>query len=243
MFPDWMGDLYNVEGLTDHTVGLISLVVSGLCGAIVGLERERRDKPAGLRTLILISVGATLFTMASLLIGGVGWADRSRIAAQVVTGIGFLGAGAIIHERRAVVGLTTAATIWTVAAIGVIVGSGYAFAGIVLALLIYVVLTGIKRAEVWLDGPCRHVRMRVEYRSHRGKTRAVILGLLDESQIPSSDYRFLGEAGEAIDGETTEALEIAYCTRHRAHRTIVPRLAERPEVIAVEDVEPVAVTK
>src|ERR1043166_7608272 len=99
------------------------LLAAGLCAAI-GLEREYRQKPAGLRTNILIALGAALFTILSTLIGGdAGSADR--IAAQIITGIGFLGGGAILRRGSAVHGMTTAATIWVNAAIGMSAGAGY----------------------------------------------------------------------------------------------------------------------
>src|SRR6516165_9950535 len=93
------------------------LLAAGLGGAI-GIERELRRKPAGLRTNILIALGAALFTVMSTLLGREG-RTRDRIAAQIITGIGFLGAGAIMRSGRSVHGMTTAATIWVNAAIGI----------------------------------------------------------------------------------------------------------------------------
>ena len=102
---------------------IVRILVAVLLGGLIGLERELRDKPAGLRTIVLICVGAALFTIVSEIVGGPDW-DTTRIAAQVVTGIGFLGAGAILRDRSGVYGITTAATIWAVAAIGMGVGFG-----------------------------------------------------------------------------------------------------------------------
>src|SRR2546428_10596778 len=96
----------------------IKLLLAALLGGIIGVEREIRDKPAGLRTNILICVGSTLFmsisTKVAQLLGG----DPTRIAAQIISGIGFLGAGAVLHSHGFVLGLTTAATIWVVAGVG-----------------------------------------------------------------------------------------------------------------------------
>ena len=111
----------------------LRLLVAGLLGAAIGFERELRDREAGIRTHLLVSLGSALFTIVSaygfhefLVSGGnVVRADPSRIAAQIVTGIGFLGAGAIIREGLSVRGLTTAATLWVVAAIGMACGAGY----------------------------------------------------------------------------------------------------------------------
>src|ERR1051326_3408067 len=102
----------------------IRLILAAIFGGIIGLEREVRDKPAGLRTNILICVGSTLFmslsTRDAQLLGG----DPTRIAAQIISGIGFLGAGAVLHSHGFVLGLTTAATIWVVAGVGMALGSG-----------------------------------------------------------------------------------------------------------------------
>ena len=103
---------------------VLRLLMAVALGAIIGYQRERAGKPAGLRTHVLICVGAALFTMASIYSFGAA-ADPSRVAAGIVIGIGFLGAGAIIRREGGVVeGLTTAATIWVVAAIGLTAGAG-----------------------------------------------------------------------------------------------------------------------
>ena len=104
---------------------VIRLLAAVGMGAAIGYQRERAKKPAGLRTHILISVGSALFTVASLFGFGPG-ADTARVAAGVVAGIGFIGAGAIIHRGGGdmLTGLTTAATIWAVAAIGMAAGAG-----------------------------------------------------------------------------------------------------------------------
>jgi putative Mg2+ transporter-C (MgtC) family protein len=129
----------------------LSLFISLLLGAAIGFEREMSDKAAGLRTNTLICVGACLFMIVSKNFTGVINADPTRIAAQIVTGIGFLGAGAIMEERRRVIGLTTAATIWVVAAVGISVGVGnYALAAAATALTL-VVQVFFPRLDVWVD--------------------------------------------------------------------------------------------
>jgi len=104
---------------------LVKLLLALVLGGLIGWERELYDKPAGFRTNTLICVGSTLFTIFSLKIGIIPGTDSARIAAQIVSGIGFLGAGAIIRRGEAVLGLTTAATIWFVASIGMGIGAGY----------------------------------------------------------------------------------------------------------------------
>jgi putative Mg2+ transporter-C (MgtC) family protein len=133
--------------LTGTDIGKI-LLSAGL-GAIVGIERDLRGRPAGVRTNMIIAVSSCLFTMLSLV--AFPGSDTSRIAAQIVTGVGFLGAGALIHSHDQVHGLTSAADIWLVAAIGMSVGAGAyglaTFVAIVTAVAL-VLLTPISR---WLE--------------------------------------------------------------------------------------------
>jgi len=115
------------------------MALATVLGSVVGFERALRDKPAGFRTNILICLGACVFTLASMSVSDA-LVDKTRIAAQVVSGVGFLGAGAIIRDAKGVVGLTTAATIWAVAAIGMATGLGEIFLAISGTLLIMMVL-------------------------------------------------------------------------------------------------------
>jgi putative Mg2+ transporter-C (MgtC) family protein len=118
---------------------MLRLLLSAVLGGVIGFERERAKKPAGLRTHILICLGACLFTVVSIYgFGG----DIARVAAGVVTGIGFIGAGAIIRGGREgiIAGLTTAATIWSVAGIGLAAGAGLYLVAVVATLLILLVL-------------------------------------------------------------------------------------------------------
>ncbi len=119
-----------------------------LCGGIIGLERELKNKSAGMKTNILICVGSALYTAVSVLIAATEaknghYGDPGRLAAQIVSGIGFLGGGTIMQSRGAVQGLTTAATIWVVAAIGVCVGIGHADIAILSSITVVLVLIGI----------------------------------------------------------------------------------------------------
>ena len=117
---------------------VLRLLMAAALGAIIGYQRERSGKPAGLRTHVLICVGAALFTITSIY--GFSADDQARVAAGIVAGIGFLGAGAIIRRGEgAVEGLTTAATIWAVAAVGLAAGTGlYLFSAVTAALILIV---------------------------------------------------------------------------------------------------------
>lgn len=119
---------------------ILRLAVAALAGAIVGVERELHDKPAGFRTNMLICVGAAMFTILSRRLAEGTAADPTRIAAQIVSGVGFLGAGAIIQSRGNVYGLTTAATIWVVAAIGVALGGGHYLYGLIASAAVAAIL-------------------------------------------------------------------------------------------------------
>ena len=128
---------------------LLKLGLALLVGGLIGLERESRDKAAGFRTLIFICMGATLFTILSSQVGSGG--DPGRIAAGIVIGVGFLGAGAILHEHSRITGLTTAATIWLVAALGMGIGGGqYALVGVGVILTL-VVLWLFPYLEGWIN--------------------------------------------------------------------------------------------
>ena len=125
------------------------LCLSALLGSVLGFEREWRGKTAGLRTNILIAMGSTLFTMMSIDVSTGSGGDSTRIASGIVTGIGFLGAGAIMRTGAGIKGLTTAAMIWVNAAIGVAVGGGehrVAVIATVVALVVLVVLDPVERA-------------------------------------------------------------------------------------------------
>ena len=129
----------------------LSLCVALGLGAIIGIERELSDKAAGLRTNILICVGSCLFMIVSKNFTGILNADPTRIAAQIVTGIGFIGAGAIMHEGEQVTGLTTAATIWVVAAVGMAVGAGNYRIGAFTTLMTLLVQTLFPRLDAYVD--------------------------------------------------------------------------------------------
>jgi len=132
----------------------VRLTLSILLGGIIGLERETINKPAGFRTHILVCLGSTIVMLVSLFIftefKGLTNVDPSRIPAQVVSGIGFLGAGTIIIEGANVKGLTTAASLWTVSAIGLAVGVGFYYGAILATFLILLTLIAFNKLEAFL---------------------------------------------------------------------------------------------
>lgn len=130
------------------------LLTAAVLGAVLGFEREVRHKSAGLRTNILIAVGAALFTLMSLELAGPA-GDPGRIAAQIVTGIGFLGAGAIMRTDSGIHGLTTAATVWVNAALSVAVGGGEYHLALIGSIVTLSALLILHPIEIALD---RHLR-------------------------------------------------------------------------------------
>lgn len=167
--------------LTDLRVDLLGrLVLAAALGGLIGLERELSGKPAGLRTNILICVGAALITDVSVAIGesaraagGALAADPGRIAAQIVSGIGFIGAGTILQARGSVVGLTTAATIWVVAGIGIAVGAQAYVEAVGATVLVFATLMLLGRLEIVLVRRLSSVRYEVTMERGAGSLEAV----------------------------------------------------------------------
>jgi putative Mg2+ transporter-C (MgtC) family protein len=118
---------------------ILRLIMAAVVGGVIGLDRERAHKWAGIRTLLLVCLGSALFTVVSIF-GFGDPADPARLAAGIVVGIGFLGAGVILHSEKGVMGLTTAAAVWAVAAIGVAIGCGLYLIALTTAILILVAL-------------------------------------------------------------------------------------------------------
>lgn len=144
-------DIFSDSSLPFFTL-LLRLLLSVVLGLCIGIEREMHRQPAGMRTHILICIGSTIVTIASMYLplatAGVALkSDAARIAAQIVSGIGFLGAGAIIKFGATVRGITTAATIWVTAAIGIIIGLGLFWFAVVATAFVLIVLVGFETFE------------------------------------------------------------------------------------------------
>jgi len=143
--PAW--DPFNAHS----AVSFERLLTAAILGAAIGLERELKHRPAGLRTNIFICFGAALFTILSDRLAGPDVADRTRIAAQIITGIGFIGAGTILHDRGSVSGLTSAATIFVVAGIGMAAGGGLYGTAMVATALVVMTLIVLGQVEARFD--------------------------------------------------------------------------------------------
>ncbi len=176
---------------------VIRLILAAALSGLIGFEREAHQKAAGLRTHMLVGLGAALFALLS--IDGFGAEDRSRIAAQVVTGVGFLGAGAIFRQGASVRGLTTAAGLWAVAAIGLAAGAGELMAAVSATVIGLVVLYGLALIERYIQN--RLIRECVPFAvtMRRGANVAGIVDIAGRLDQAASDVRF-----KVLDENTVE---------------------------------------
>ncbi len=168
---------------------LLRVVLAGVLGGAVGAEREIREREAGLRTHLLVAVGAALFTIVSAYAwsdfhfsqkSGVTY-DPTRIAAQIVTGIGFLGAGAIIRQGLSVRGLTTAASLWVVAAIGIAAGAGYYSAAVITTVVVLVSLWPLRILAYRLFTRIRPGERRLEVELQPNQSPAILIEALERA--------------------------------------------------------------
>ncbi len=189
-------------------------VLAIACGGLIGAEREMKRKPAGFRTNILICLGSMLFMWISYqvttLIGG-GPADPGRIASQVVTGIGFLGAGTIIQSRGRVTGLTSAAMIWVVSAVGMAIGAGFRTVGMLSTALILMVQFGLGLLERRVFGKCLFLDCQVTLDDNGPRVRRA----LDRALLVT------GRSRNAFDFKRVNdhyVLHLQYCDVHPHHK-------------------------
>jgi putative Mg2+ transporter-C (MgtC) family protein len=139
-------DFAKMLGMLESSFAL-QLATSIICGGVVGLERQLRGKAIGIRTGILICLATQVFVRLSVILGGSG-TDPTRVLGQVVTGVGFLGAGVILARGGAVTGVTSAAVVWMLAAIGSTIGVGRPAEGLALSVLVVAILIGVRLLEV-----------------------------------------------------------------------------------------------
>ena len=207
-------------------------LLSVVCGGLIGVEREIKQKPAGFRTNILICFGSMLIMWLSIRIGTglipghIG--DPGRIAAQVVTGIGFLGAGTILHSRGHITGLTSAAMIWVVSAIGMVIGAGVYVIALSSTVVILGVQVGLGLLERRLFGRCIRRDCEVAFDDDRGRTRREIEKALRSQGQDSGAFR-LRRAGEHL------VLSLQYCDVHPLHKKV---LGELWKIEGVREVRP-----
>lgn len=175
------------------------VVVSIICGGIIGLEREIKHKPAGLRTNILICLGSTLFTILSVImanpVGNEHPGDPTRIAAQIVSGIGFIGGGMIMQSGGSVSGLTTAATVWIMAAIGVCIGLGYPITAFIFTITVFSTLYFLSKVDTKIFGKLHRYETRIHLKSMDSADRAEVMEIFQHGDLEMVGLH-MDEAGE-----------------------------------------------
>jgi putative Mg2+ transporter-C (MgtC) family protein len=208
--------------MTLYPEDFIRLGVALLIGGIIGAERERHKKAVGLRTLILISVGSCIFTILSIRISVMWGGEAPRIAAQIVSGIGFLGAGVILEERGRLVGLTTAATIWLTAALGMAVGAGeyiLAVGGTVISIIVLILFTRFEE----------HLNMASEARLYRITTKTSWDKYKDlKSLIKDNHLSIESHKQEKDEKEMVCTFEVYGLTKH--HDKLVQKFLNDKEI-------------
>jgi putative Mg2+ transporter-C (MgtC) family protein len=229
--------MHNLTELSTHSLRgclpspwleVLLVLAAVICGAILGAERERHEKPAGLRTLILVCLGSAIFTLTSFIFT-TSTGDSGRVAAQIVTGIGFLGAGAILHSRNGVSGMTTAATIWITAAIGITVGAGFPLAGLATSLLVRAVLVAVLRWEIHHLGGIQTVGIELAFDPDHGKTRIKMEYLREEFRVTGQALSY----EKMPDGVVRAQLDLRLPRRHL--REFLDALASLPGVHSIHE--------
>ena len=212
--------------LPSPVVVIVLTMVAVLCGTFLGEERQRREKSAGLRTLAMVCLGSAVFTMMSFAFTTT-TGDSGRVAAQIVTGIGFLGAGVIMHGRRFVSGATTAAIIWVAAGIGMVVGGGYPIAGLALSITVNRSLKLAELFETRWHPDLHDACFRVEYAPNNGITRVRLERILIDYE-PVGVVASWSEESRAV-GQVTLTMKLA-----RAHMyELLAEIADVPDVTSM----------
>lgn len=201
------------------------LVLAAILGGIIGLERELRHRPAGLRTNMLICFGSAMFTVLSIQLGAPN--DTTRIAAQIIAGIGFIGAGSILRDKGGVTGLTTAAAIFVVAAIGMACGGGLYMLGIFATVLIFLALLVLG----WVERRFNLKPLKMDYSIVTGKSPQEIVEeinkVLEDQSKELSGMRF-----SKVDGK--ERIVFTVGGTRREHRDLMDRLRQSSDLRGVE---------
>lgn len=212
---------------------IFKLILAVLLGALIGYEREFKNRPAGLRTNILVCLGATLVQIVSLDIfisyNGISSVDPARLGAQVISGIGFLGAGTIMHEGVNVKGLTTAAGLWVVACVGLAIGNGLYFHGILTAILAYITLRALKGIEghVASRSPFLNIEMQLENKPGQIGRIGQILGSMNVN-IKNIELKEYG--GEVLDLYLTLKIPAG-----RDKKEVISKILEIESIYSLEE--------
>ena len=231
-----MSELLNLIRFTEgfHMGGaVLRIFLAVICGAVIGIEREYKRRPAGFRTHILICLGASLTTLTSqyLALAAQYTTDPARLGAQVIAGIGFIGAGTIIvTKRRQVKGLTTAAGLWASAIVGLAIGTGFVEAGLLATAFIIVVEILLSRLEWYIMTTARTINLYVEYAMNDALVN--VTDYLRAESVRVSDLQITKSGAETQNPCAILALELP---RKLSHDAVMTGIAKLDGVVSVEE--------
>jgi putative Mg2+ transporter-C (MgtC) family protein len=214
--PDWMEQTALVNGAVGR------LLVACLLGGVIGIEREYNRQPAGVRTNMLICMGSALFTLLSPILAGDGGNNKGQVASNIVQGIGFLGAGLIIHNRSRISGLASAASVWVVASIGMACGAGFYFTAVVAGGVVVVALQIVGLLE-------RKANLKIYPLIYEARGQ-------DKSQMLQSILDAMDKAGQRltdIDADvigSCQRISFPLTTTHRKHAMLHRQLLTEPAI-------------
>ena len=212
---------------------ILRMLLAVICGGLIGVEREHKRRPAGFRTHILICLGASLTTLTSqyIYLQLDMFTDLTRLGAQVIAGIGFIGAGTIIvTKRRQVKGLTTAAGLWASAIVGLAVGAGYFEAALIATAMILLVELVLSRFEWFLMSTARDIHLYVEYKENDALEK--IDEYLRNRAILVTDLHITKSAGSTKNPCAIYSLQLP---RKMTHDRVMTALTELAGVVSVEE--------
>jgi len=202
---------------------LTTMLVSVLCGGLLGIEREYLNKSAGLRTIVLICLGSTIFTMVSQRVGG----SEDRIAANIITGIGFIGAGVIFKENFNVRGLTSAAVIWISSAIGMVIGIREFYLAYILTFIVLIVLSGFAQLEVLMDFINHKRTYRITFQDDKLTNIDLILDMAKDEKLKAS-LKHLSKS----ESRLLVNFEIRGNKKH--FQVLTEKFVSKPEILGLE---------
>lgn len=215
---------------------LVRMLLAFLCGALIGMEREFKRRAAGFRTHILICLGSAITTLTGeyLFLNLHYYTDITRIGAQVIAGIGFIGAGTIIvTRRRRIKGLTTAAGLWTSAIIGLAIGAGFYEVGIYATIIVLIMELVFSRLEYQMLRSAREFNIYVEYSN--SITLDNLLQELRGFEVQISGLEIVRSAKETSHSKNIGAVMTLHTSKHMSHEQLIREINEIPGLLFVEE--------
>ena len=225
---DWLtGNWFNF--IPAPLAHFVLAVVALSCALVIGFERFRKEKPVGFRTLGLVSFGAAVFVMAGMGVSPDGRAEAGRVIGQIASGVGFLGAGVILRGQYGITGLTSAATIWAMAAVGCVAGAGFGGGAIAASGMMWLLLTIVSRLEGRFLNKQECATAIVRFQAKGGRTALRLEEVLDDFHISPRQQNW----SCSLDHEVG-LVSIKYHHLQRHHRECLVRICELPDVISIE---------